>query len=81
MATASQVALNRIKVKVVKKEADGRNSLCGEPMQEKLNSKKVMEQFFIIPAHLGEYVKKTFPGYDVSQEFEMPTAKVEEPAK
>ena len=68
--SATQVAMSRIKVKVVKKERDDRTLLCGEEMQEKKNSRGKMEQFFIIPAHQGEYIKKTFPMYIVSEEFE-----------
>ena len=68
--TASQLAMNRIKVKVVKQGPDDRTTLCGEPMQEKKNTKGKMEQFFIIPAHQGEYIKRSFPMYDVSKEFE-----------
>lgn len=54
----------QVKVKVTKKEGDGRVLLCGEQMQVDEDGK----EFFIIPAHQSEYIKNT-TGYDVSEEF------------
>lgn len=56
---------SQVKVKVTKRDSDGRVLLCGEPVQTDEDGK----QFFIIPAHQAEYIKATCIGWDVSEEF------------
>lgn len=61
-----RVMLNDLaKVRVSKREPDNLRSLAGEPVQVDDKS----NEFFIIPAHLAEYIRKVFSTYTVSDEF------------
>lgn len=60
----AQKMLSTLKVKVYKKMHDDRTLLCGEPMQ---TNKK--GDFFVIPAHMADYVKAVFQQYEVTEEF------------
>lgn len=72
--------MDRFRVKVIKVGDDDRTSVCGEKfisprMQEhdgtsiKINGEDVKRPYCVIPAHQGDYIKKIFPSYQVSDPF------------
>lgn len=67
---------SKIKKKVFKKEPDNLRCLCGDPVQYDENG----NEYFVIPASFGDYVKKTFPNYTVGDEF-LPEADIATIAK
>lgn len=63
--TVQDKMMERFKVKVIANDVNGRNSLCGEPIQKGEDG----TLFFIIPGHQADYVNKCFPNYKVSEPF------------
>lgn len=65
MGLAEQL-VEGIKVKVYKKNADGRRSLCGEKVQVDGKGR----EFFAIPGHQRDYIKSLFEGqYEIGEEY------------
>lgn len=72
----SEEFMKNLRVRVDKKVADDRNSLCGQPLQP---GGKYGHGFFIVPAHQREHFKNTYLHYEVSAEFIPDTKSVEVP--
>lgn len=62
--TLTEKMLSKVKVKVYKRIPDDRTLLCGEPVQTDKRG-----EFFVIPAHMADYVRAVFKQYDVDEEF------------
>lgn len=74
MQSIADEYLSKIKVKVTRKENDGRKNLCGEPFNEE-------EQCWYIPAHQAEYAKNAYAKYTVHPEAISTTLKQEKTPK
>lgn len=62
--TLTERMLDKIKVKVYKKVSDDRTLLCGEPVQTDKRG-----EFFVIPAHMADYIRAVFKQYEIDEEF------------
>lgn len=62
-------AQQRIKCRAYKSEEnpDGRESLCGEPIQIDENGR----EFFEIPGHQRDYLVKLLPSYEFSEAYDI----------
>lgn len=69
MSTIEEKVQARIKCKAYKNKdnPDDRMSLCGEPVQ----TDKKGRQFFVIPGHQREYLKKLLPSYEFGESYDI----------
>ena len=63
--TVQDKMMERFKVKVIKSVDDGRNAICGEPIEPDGEGNQVA----IIPGHQADYINKSFPAYKVSDPY------------
>ena len=49
---------------------DARESLCGEPLQRDKDGR----EFFEVPGHQREYLKKLLPSYEITEIYEVEPA-------
>lgn len=69
MSSIEDMISAKIKCKAYKNQEnpDGRESLCGEPLQTDENGR----EFFEIPGHQRDYLRKLFPSYEFSESYEI----------
>lgn len=69
MATIEDKVNQRIKCRAYKNEEnpDGRESLCGEPLQRDKDGR----EFFEVPGHQRDYLVKLLPSYEITESYDI----------